>query len=110
MVYIESILDVDDGWIAIPGTSSKAINMESEVETIANGDYIKDPILNKLLETKDIEKIATVKFKTYGTSRIWSHESEVTSYRDLILHEITDKDRFRGYAWLIHSSKLKALG
>ena len=107
MVYIESIADVTDGWIAIPGTSSKAINMESEEEAIANGDYTKDPVLNKLLETRDIEKIAAVKFKTYGTSRIWTHESEVPSYRDLILHEITDKDRFRGYAWLIHSSKLK---
>src|SRR3989344_606894 len=110
VVYIESIADVTDGWIAIPGTSSKAINMESEEEAIANGDYTKDPVLNKLLETRDIEKIAAVKFKTYGTSRIWTHESEVPSYRDLILHEITDKDRFRGYAWLIHSSKLKALG
>ncbi|MDP3697478.1 MAG: hypothetical protein Q8R55_05680, partial [Candidatus Taylorbacteria bacterium] len=107
VAYIESIADVTDGWIAIPGTSSKAVNMESEKEAITNGDYTKDPVLNKLLETRDIERIAAVRFKTYGTSRIWTHESEVMSYRDLILHEITDKDRFRGYAWLIHSSKLK---
>ncbi len=107
VVYIKSIADVADGWIAIPGTSSKSISMESEKEAIANGDYTVDPVLNRLLETKEIEKIATVKFKTYGTSRIWVHEGEVTSFRDLILHEITKKDLWRGYAWLIHSSNLK---
>src|SRR3989344_1245137 len=107
ITYIESIADVTDGWIVIPGTSSKSLIMESEKEAIINGDYTKDPVLNKLLETKDIEKIATVKFKTYGTSRIWTHESEVSSYRDLILHEITKKDLWRGYAWLLHTDNLK---
>lgn len=106
VVYIQSIADVADGWIAIPGTSSKAVNMSSEKEA-ANGDYAKDHVLNKLLETKDIEKIATAKFKTYGTSRIWTHEDEVTTYMDLILHEITKKDLWRGYAWLLHTDNLK---
>lgn len=105
--YINSISDVKDGWIVIPGTSSKAINMNTEREAIDSGDYTKDPVLNKLLETRDMEKIATAKFKTMGTSTIWSVESEVTGFRDLILHEITDKDRWRGYAWLVHTSKIK---
>jgi len=106
VVYIESIADVKEGWIAIPGTSSKAVNMASDKEAV-KGDYIKDSVLNILLETKDIEKIATVKFKTYGTSRIWTHEDEVTTYMDLILHEITQKDLWRGYAWLLHTDNLK---
>ncbi|OGN01578.1 MAG: hypothetical protein A3I26_00470 [Candidatus Yanofskybacteria bacterium RIFCSPLOWO2_02_FULL_43_10] len=109
VIYIESIADVVDGWIAIPGTSSKAVNMSTEKEGVIDGDYTKDLVLNRLLETKDIEKIATVKFKTYGTSRIWTHEDEVPTYRDLILHEITKKDLWRGYAWLLHTDNLKKL-
>lgn len=107
MVYIESIADVDDGWIAIPGTSGKAVNMEADKWAILNGDYNLDPLLNKLLETKEIEKIATAKFKTYGTSKWWANESEVTSYRDLILRDIGKEDRWRGYAWLLHTDNLK---
>lgn len=107
VVYIESIADVNDGWIAIPGVSGKAVNMEADKWAILNGDFNLDPMLNKLLETKDIEKIATVKFKTYGTSRIWTHGNEVTSYRDLILHEITKEDLWRGHAWLLHTDDLK---
>ena len=70
-----------------------------------------NPLRDKVgkVTRKDIEKIATVKFKTYGTSRIWTHEDEVPTYRDLILHEITKKDLWRGYAWLLHTDNLKKL-
>lgn len=105
--YIKSLSEVKDGWIVIPGTSSKAMNMSSERESVREGNYDKDPILNQLLKTGQIEKRATAKFKSLGTSNIWVHESEVASYRDLILKEVTDQDRFRGYTWLIHSSQLK---
>ena len=107
VVYINSLAEVTDGWIAIPGTSSKAINMSCDREAIADGDYTKDPILNHLLETRKIEKIATAKFKTYGTSKIGVHEDEVPTYRDLILHEVTENDRWRGHAWLLHTDNLK---
>jgi|SRR3989344_1190611 len=107
--FINEISEVGDGWIAIPGTSSKAFNMESEMEEIANGDYIKDSQLNKLIISRQIENVSEAKFKTFGTSKIWVHESEITSYRDLILHEISDNDRYRAHAWLLHSSKLKKI-
>ena len=54
-------------------------------------------------------KIAECKFKTFGTSDIWTQEAEITSYRDLILHDVSTKDFFRGHAWLIHSNKFKTL-
>lgn len=104
--YIQTLNEVKDGWIVIPCTSSKSMHMSSERESVRDGDYTKDPALNKLLKTRRIEKIASAKFKTFGSSNIWVQESEVTSYRDLILKEITGQDRFRGYAWLIHSSRL----
>ena len=105
--YIQSLKEVKDGWIFIPGTSSKAMQMSSERESIREGDYTKDPVLNEMLETRRIEKIAAAKFKTFGTSNIWVEESEVSGYRDLILKEITKQDRFRGYAWLINAKNLE---
>ena len=106
--YINSIADVRDGWIVIPGTNGKTLTMNGDPEAINNNfRFTRDPILNKLLESHAIEKVATVKIKTYGSSRIWSMECEVLGYMDLILHDIGSEDIFRGYAWLVHSSKLK---
>jgi hypothetical protein len=102
--YIRRLDEVANGWIAIPGTSSKTITTTGEG---INGDYTEDPILNRLIETKQIEKIATAKFKTYGTSTIWVNEDDITSYRALHLKDIGSNDLYRGYAWLIHSSKLR---
>ena len=105
--YINSINDVRDGWIIVPGTNGRAITMDGEQEAIGdNFRFTKDPILNKLLESHDIEKVATAKIKTYGTSRIWSNECEALSFMDVILREITKEDLYRGHAWLVHTSKL----
>lgn len=107
--YIDSMADVKDGWIVIPGTNGIAITMDDEPEAInGNFRFTKDPVLNKLLNSKDIDNIATAKFKTYGTSRAWASECEVLSYMDLILHDITKDALYRGHTWLIHSDKLKS--
>ncbi|MFA4872402.1 MAG: hypothetical protein WC659_00505 [Patescibacteria group bacterium] len=103
--YINTLNEVKNGYVIIPGTSSKALNLESVPETIKDGDFTKDPALNELLRTRQIKEVAVAQLKTFGTSRFWGHESEVPSYRDLILHEITEKDRWRGYAWIIDMSK-----
>ena len=105
--YIDSLADVTNGWVVIPQTNGMALTMDDEPEAIAgNFLFTKDPILNRLLDSKDIEKIATAKFKTYGISQAWSSECEVLSYLDLVLHEIDKDDLYRGHAWLIHSSKI----
>ncbi|MEW6610089.1 MAG: hypothetical protein AB1352_00455 [Patescibacteria group bacterium] len=105
--YINSLGEISDGCAVIPGTSSKALNLESVIEVINEGDFTKDPVLNDLLASKRIENVAVAKFKTFGTSRFWGQESEVTSYRDLILHEIKNQDLWRGYAWILDLHKLK---
>lgn len=105
--YIRRLDEVKDGWIAIPGTSGKSLTAAGLSEP--DQDYISDPLLNHLIETRRIEKIAEAKFKTYGTSTIWIHEDDITSYRSLHLKDIGPKDLYRGYAWLIHSSKLKGV-
>lgn len=102
--YIKSLEGVSIGWIFIPGTSLKGAYASDKM--MECGDFEEDPVLNKLLENRGLEKISAVKFKTFGTSNIWLQENEVQSYLDLMLHDVTDKDRFRGYAWLLHSSAL----
>lgn len=103
---IKSIADVKNGWILIPPTTHKAGYIRQE-ESIMQGDFTEDPILNQLLGTKDIEKVASAKFKTIlGPGNIWLQEGDVLSYLDLILHDIKEKDRFRGYAWLLNSNAL----
>ncbi len=104
--YIQRLDEVANGWIAIPGTSAKTIFTTEEGMI---GDYKKDSLLNRLIETKQIEKIATAKFKTYGTSTIWINEDDITSYRALHLKDIGPEDLYRGYAWLVHSSAIKKL-
>ena len=90
-------------WMLIPGMSSKTAMPEID-EIKNNQDLTNNLKLNQLIESREIEKMATAKFKTFGTSNIYTQEGEVPSYRDLILHEITEQDRFYGYAWLIHSN------
>lgn len=108
--YINSIADVEDGWIVVPGTNGKSIAMHMEHEAInENFRFTSDPVLNKLLESGDIEKIATARIKTSGISRIWSLEDESLGYMDLIMKDISPEDRYRGYAWLINAKNLKSL-
>ena len=68
-------------------------------------DSIRDPLYEKLMETKEIEEIATAKFKTFGSSRLWIMDYEISSFIDLILHDITEEDILRSHAWLVDSKK-----
>lgn len=105
---IQSLNDVVDGWITIPPTSSKGLTMSCEPEALA-GDYTKDPLLNTLIKNHSLDKIAAVRFPTYSSSKIWINEDDITSWQSLIRHEIGPDDLYRGYGWLVHSSKIKQL-
>lgn len=101
--YIQRLDEVTDGWIAIPGTNRIAMAMGKE----ENDDYASDPLRKHLTETGQLEQIAAFKFKTYSTSNIWPNEDEVTSYCFLYMKNNDPNVLRRGYAWLVHSSKLK---
>lgn len=103
---MDSLNDVKKGWVIIPPTNSKSPSMEC-VPGGMNGDYTKDPKLNELLATRKIEQPATAKFKTFDASYIWPQEADVATYMDLVLKEVGDNERFRGYAWLINAEALK---
>jgi hypothetical protein len=100
--YIDRISDLDKGVLVVPGTSSKSVQMETQQFSIINGDFRKDPILNAIIDDKSIEKKSFAKIKTMGCSKHYVHESEVTSYRDLILNQINYYDRWVAHAWIIN--------
>lgn len=107
--YVESISEVREGYMVVPGTSTKASNISGMLPERLAGDYFAgDSELNQLIESKEIENYAVASFKTFGTSRFWGHESEVITYQDLILHEVYKEDLYRARAWLIDVTKLRA--
>lgn len=105
--YIESVKDVTSGLIVVPGTSSKAWNMESIIWRDNFRDFEADAALNYLIDSKTIDRCAVASFKTFGTSRIWLNDSEVPSYRELILKEISEYDRLRGRGWILDANKVQ---
>ena len=106
--YIKSLDEVQSGLVVIPGTSSKALNMESVMSEVLRGDFNADAELSRLIDSKEIGDFSVASFKTFGTSRFWPQFAEVTTYRDLMLKEIKAEDRWRGRAWIIDAQKLNA--
>ena len=90
-----------DSIFVVPPTSSKSLSMETESEAILNGDFREDPTLNDLLDNNSLQKYALAKFKTFGCSKYYVNESEVTSYRYHILNQISDHDRLLSLGWVL---------
>jgi hypothetical protein len=105
--YCSSIESSKDRYFVVPPTTSKSVTHESNSKVINKGDFREDSFLNRLLDSKRIDKVSIKKFKTFGSSRIFAAESEVTSYRDFCLNEIDDKDRYLGIAWVIDTKLVK---
>jgi hypothetical protein len=104
--HITGIKDVAKGIIVVPGTSSKSESMESQQLAILNGDFREDEILNELYKNKDIEKLAISKIITRGCSKYFVLESEVTGYRDLILNQVSEYDRWIANAWILSAEEV----
>ena len=98
--YCRSIKDIEEGYVVIPGTNPKSLQM-SDYPQGKDKEFNEDLDLNRMMKSREIIRLAVASFKTFGTSRMWVHEAEVTTYRDLILREITSEDRWRGHAWLL---------
>lgn len=99
--YVNSVAEIDVGFLVVPPTSAKSVSMETQQEAIIGGDFRRDPQLDDMIESRRIEAVAIEKIPTLGTSRYFAQESEVTSYLDLMLGGISKQDYFRGNGWLI---------
>ena len=90
------------GYILIPPISGKSIWSNCLIP-----DYNLDPYLTELYESGQIDRYAVAKFKTVATSRLWNQEEEVCTYRDLVLRQISDEDRAKGFMYLLSADKLQ---
>lgn len=99
--YVNSVSEIDVGFLVVPPTSAKSVLMESQQEAIIGGDFRRDHQLDDMIESRKIEAVALEKIPTLGTSRYFAQESEVTSYLDLMLGGISKQDYFRGNGWLV---------
>lgn len=106
--FIDTLQDAKEGYVVVPGISAKSMSMEGSGWAIKNGDFKSDPELTHLIETKEIEHYAVSSIKAFGTSRYWVHAYDVPSFRDLVLKEVHDEDRWRGRVWILDAAKLHA--
>jgi hypothetical protein len=107
--FSKSIKKSKDRYFVVPPTTSKSVSCETISKIINNGDFRDDFFLNSLLDSKQIEKVSIKKFKTFGSSKFFTAESEVTGYRDLCLNEINYQDRYLGLAWVIDTKLIKRI-
>ncbi len=98
---ISSISDVEDGLIYVPTISGKTIWCECR-----EGDFKRDRELTKLFESVKFKDFVVAKFPTLSSSKIWSEEEEICTYRDLIVKDIAYEDRQKGYVWILDARRL----
>ena len=108
IIYVKQIADIlkegsrKSDIFVIPSTSSKGVQMETQQFAILNGDFRLDQKLNELFENKEeLERITLARIPTMATSKFYVHESEITSYRSLILKQVAKKDRWLGIARVV---------
>lgn len=99
---MNTIKDASSGLILIPTITGKSIWCECR-----EGDFTDDPYLTKLFESGEFDKYVVAKFKTLSSSKIWTQEEEICTYRDLIVGDIREHDRQKGFAWILDADKLQ---
>jgi hypothetical protein len=99
IVFINSISDIKSGYLFIPCLNRKASYYQSSIIGHDSSLKIDQDILNLITE-KENKLYLIAKFKTLGSSKYWQHLGDVVSFRDLILKEVSNHDRYIGHAWL----------
>ena len=95
--YTESL----EKYILIPGQSHKVVNNFG----VSEKDFdIDKKFIDKLNEGK-FEKNTVLDLKNMGTSKFWMHEDEVSSYRYLLLKDISQNDIKKSFLKLLYFSK-----
>ena len=100
---INSINDISDGYMIIPPVTGKSV-----WSNCIPDDYDNDEYFNKIFGSSRWKDSIVAEFKAMPSSRIWTQEEEICTYRDLILHQIDAQDRFKGNVWIIDAKMLKA--
>lgn len=104
--YVDSLADIDSGYLFVPSIGSKSAYYQSVDSIGPVGNFKEDHLLTSLIESKKIRDCAEASFKTLGSSKYWQQIGNIVSFRDLILKEVKDVDRFYGLAWLVNIDTL----
>ena len=99
--FSDNLISSKTKYFIVPGISSKSISFECNTEVIKSGDFKSDKDLNYLIENKLIDKCSVIKLPTMGCSKFYVLESEVTSFRSLIIKDIHQKDIDLGYLYVL---------
>ena len=100
-IGIDSLTQMDKGFVLIPPMTGKSIWCSCIFDNVED-----HPWIIKLMNSGELNDYVVKSFKTVSSSRIWAQEEEVCSYRDLILGQVTDQDRWKGRAWILNAEKL----
>jgi hypothetical protein len=104
-VSIQNIMEPKKGYILVPPATGDAIYNAAKGRY---ADFDDDVFLNELRRKGNLKDYAVASFRTLANSRIWLHEEEILSYRDLILgHKFYQRDE-AGRVWLLDAGKLRA--
>ena len=103
-VPIEYIVQPKDGYILIPPVTGDSIYIAA-ISTYT--DFDDDIFLNELIRRGTLEKYALASYKTLANSRIWLHEEEILSYRNLILNDSFEGNDIKGRLWLLDVEKIQ---
>jgi hypothetical protein len=100
IVYIGSFNEINSGFLFVPCLNSKASYYQSsrvgyDINLNKNNDVIN------LIRNNQNKNIIIYKFKSLGSSKFWQHLGDVVSFRDLILKEVSEEDRYIGHAWIL---------
>ncbi len=99
---MDSISQVKHGYILVPPINGKTIWCDCR-----EGDFLDDPALTELFESSHFYEYVVATFKSLASSRMWTQEEGVCSYRDLIVGDITSEDRQKGFVWILDADKLQ---
>lgn len=99
---MQTIREVKKGYILIPTLTGKTIWCECRED-----DFGRDNDFNELFRSGEFDKYVVARFKTLSSSKYWTQEEEICTYRDLIIGDIKDADRQKGLAWILDAEKLQ---
>ena len=105
--FSDNLISSKTKYFIVPGISSKSISFECDQFVIRSGDFKSDKDLNSLFENNLIDKCSIIKLPTFGSILFYVLESEVTSFRSLILKDIYKKDLDLGYLYVLDCDLVK---
>ncbi len=98
---MRTVLQVPEGYILIPPITGRSIWLDC-----AEDDFMRDPFLTELYLSQNLEKFTVAYFPTLASSKIWTQEEEVCTYRDLILNQIFNQNKRNTYVYILDAKKL----